>query len=170
MISSILLSVPKIKSSFSKFALTKKSKIQFDVFFIRDLHISGGVIYYFDPWPFLQAKKMKNVKYRFWLQRGIKSHIRHSFLWATRMLWVGFICYFWLMTILSSQKLETVKYRFWLQKGVKNHIRYVFLIRDPEIMRGSIYYFWLIMILSSQKVKNVKYRFWLQKGIKNWIL
>ena len=92
------------------------------------------------------------------------------FLWATRMLWVGFICYFWLMTILSSQKLETVKYRIWLQKGVKNHIRHVFLIRDLEIMRGSIYYFWLMIILSSQKLKNVKYRFWLQKGIKNWIL
>ena len=25
------------------------------------------------------SQKMKNVKYRFWLQRGIKSHIRHSF-------------------------------------------------------------------------------------------
>ena len=114
-------------------------------------------------------KKAENKKYSFWLQKGVKNHIRYVFVIRDPQIVGSFICYFWLMTILSSQNVKNVKYRFWLQKGIKNHIRYDFLIRDPQIMGSFICYFWLMTILSSQNVKNVKYRFWLQKGVKNSI-
>ena len=68
----------------------------------------------------LSSQKLKKAKYRFWLQKGVKSSIRYNFLIRNPEIVGSFICYFWFMTILSSQKLKNVKYRYWLQKEVKN--------------------------------------------------
>ena len=70
----------------------------------------------------LSRQKLKNVKYRFWLQKGVENHIRYVFLIRDPQIVGSFICYFWIMTILSSQNLKNVKYRFWLQKEVKIRI------------------------------------------------
>ena len=64
------------------FGYKKGSKIISDiyVFLIRDLHIVGGFISYFWLMTILSSQNLKNVKYRFWLQKGIKNHIRYDFL------------------------------------------------------------------------------------------
>ena len=93
-------------------------------------------------------KKAENKKYRFWLQKGVKNHIRYVFVIRDPQIVGSFICYFWLMTILSGQNEKNVKYRFWLQKGIKNHIWYDFLIRDPQIVGSFICYFCLKMTAS----------------------
>ena len=89
----------------------------------------------------LSSQKLKNVKYRFRLQKGVENHIRYVFLIRDPQIVGSFISYFWLMTILSSQNLKIVNYCFGLQKRVENHIRYVFLIRDLQIVGGFISYF-----------------------------
>ena len=86
---------------------------------IRDHQIVGGFICYFWLMTILSSQKLENVKYRFWLQKGVENHIRHVFLIRDPQIVGSFICYFWIMTILSSQN---VKYRFWLQKEVKIRI------------------------------------------------
>ena len=81
-----------------------------------------GFICYFWLMTILSSQKLETVKYRFWLQKGVKNHIRYVFLIRDPEIMRGSIYYFWLMIILSSQKLKNVKYRFWLQKGIKNWI------------------------------------------------
>ena len=47
---------------------------------IRDHQIVGGFICYFWLMTILSSQKLKNVKYRFWLQKGVENHIRYVFL------------------------------------------------------------------------------------------
>ena len=61
----------------------------------------------------LSNQKLKNAKYSFWLQKGVKNLIRENFLSRDLQIVGGFICYFWAMTILSTHKLKNAKYRFW---------------------------------------------------------
>ena len=71
-----------------------------------------------EPWPqycgwfhllflvmaILSSQKLKKAKYRFWLQKGVKSSIRYNFLIRNPEIVDSFICYFWFMAILSNQK------------------------------------------------------------------
>ena len=105
-----------------------------------------------EPWPkycgwfhllflvmaILSSQKLKKAKYRFWLQKGVKSSIRYNFLIRNPEIVGSFICYFWFMAILSSQKFKNAKYRFWLQKGIKNWIRQDFLIRGLKLYVVSL--------------------------------
>ena len=112
--------------------------------------------------------KLKNAKYRFWLQKGVKI-ISNMFLDPPSPNCGWFHLLFLTHDHFIKAKAEKRKCRFWLQKGVKNNIKYVFWIRDHQIVGGFICCFWLITILSSQELKNTKHRFWLQKGVKNSI-
>ena len=94
----------------------------------------------------LSNQKLKNAKYRFGLQKGVKNSIQLDFLIRDPQIVGSLICYFWFVTISSSQKLKNAKYRFGLQKGIKNSIRQDFLIRDPQIVGSFICYFCLKII------------------------
>ena len=85
-----------------------------------DMYIVNAFICYFWFVAFLLSQKLKNVKYSFWLQKEVKSHIRFVFWNRNPPILGGFICYFWFIAILLRQNLKNVKYRFWLQKGIKN--------------------------------------------------
>ena len=50
----------------------------------------------------LSSQKLKNAKYRFWLQKGVKNSIRQDFLIRDPQLVGSFICYFCLKMTRTS--------------------------------------------------------------------
>ena len=68
---------PKAEKQKIQCLVTKRGKnsIQQD-FLSRDPYILCGFICYFLVMTILSSQKLKNAKYRFWLQKGVKNSIR----------------------------------------------------------------------------------------------
>ena len=107
-------------------------------FMIGDMYIVNAFICYFWFVASLLSQKLKNVKYNFWLQKEVKSHIRFVFSNRNPPILGGFICYFWFIAILLRQNLKNVKYRFWLQKEIKNWKWWIFLMSNFQNVRSFI--------------------------------
>ena len=73
----------------------------------------------------LSSQKLKIVKYPFWLQKGVKNHIRYVFSDPLPSHCGWFHLIFWTLDPFIKPKAEKRKIPFL----VKNHMRYVF--SDP---------------------------------------
>ena len=70
------------------------------VFLSRDRYIVDDIICYFWIMTILSTQNLKNTKYCFGAQKGVKNSIKGNFLIHNPQIVGGFICYFWFMTIL----------------------------------------------------------------------
>ena len=73
----------------------KRYKKSYPIWFvIRDPRIVGGFICYFELMTILSSQNLRNVNYRFGLQKGVEKHIRYVFLIRDLQIIRGFISYF----------------------------------------------------------------------------